>query len=130
MDKPTCTIWEDGTKQWYLNGKLHREDGPAAEYADGTKAWYLNDKLHREDGPAVELLSGSKRWYLNDKLHREDGPAIEYADGTKHWYLNDRELAEHEFDTQLFIKWVKRGGEELYEKEITSADDNIKDCLC
>ena len=24
--------------------------------ADGTKEWYLNDKLHREDGPAIELL--------------------------------------------------------------------------
>lgn len=22
--------------------------------ADGTKVWYLNDELHREDGPAVE----------------------------------------------------------------------------
>ena len=22
----------DGTKYWYLNGKYHRKDGPAAEY--------------------------------------------------------------------------------------------------
>jgi len=27
-----------------LNGKLHREDGPAEEWADGTKYWFLNDK--------------------------------------------------------------------------------------
>ena len=32
----------DGTKSWYLNGKLHREDGPAIECADGNKFWYLN----------------------------------------------------------------------------------------
>jgi hypothetical protein len=29
-------------KFWYLNGELHREDGPAAEYSDGKKYWYLN----------------------------------------------------------------------------------------
>ena len=54
------------------------------ERANGTKYWYLNDKLHRENGlPAVEDVAGDNYWYLNDKLHREDGPAIERADGTK-----------------------------------------------
>ena len=48
-------------------------------YANGDKSWYLNGKRHREDGPAVEYASGDKFWYLNGKLHREDGPAIEYA---------------------------------------------------
>jgi hypothetical protein len=27
---------------WYLNGKLHRTDGPAIEHSDGDKEWYLN----------------------------------------------------------------------------------------
>ena len=35
--------YANGTKLWYLNGVLHRTDGPAIEYADGTKSWYLND---------------------------------------------------------------------------------------
>ena len=26
-------IDDNGTKRWYLNGKLHREDGPAEEYS-------------------------------------------------------------------------------------------------
>jgi broad-specificity NMP kinase len=30
------------TKCWYLNDKLHREDGPAFEWADGTKEWWLD----------------------------------------------------------------------------------------
>jgi hypothetical protein len=30
------------------DGKLHREDGPAAEYGDGTKEWWINGKRHRE----------------------------------------------------------------------------------
>ena len=34
----------NGHKEWFLNGKLHREDGPAVEYADGRKEWHLNGK--------------------------------------------------------------------------------------
>jgi hypothetical protein len=75
-------------KMWYLNSKLHREDGPAVEWIDGSKEWFLNGQRHREDGPAVEKVDGSKEWYLNGKYHREDGPAREYADGTKEWWLN------------------------------------------
>ena len=62
----------DGVKEWYLNGKAHREDGPAVEYAGGYKEWWLNDKLHREDGPAIEGGDGSKRWYLEGVLLDED----------------------------------------------------------
>ena len=77
-----------GNKRWYLNGKLHREDGPAIEYSNGDKYWYLNGKLHRVDGPAIEYVNGDKYWYLNGELHREDGPAIEYTNGNKSWFLN------------------------------------------
>ena len=37
-------VWPNGDKWWYLNGKYHREDGPAVESANGTKLWYLNGK--------------------------------------------------------------------------------------
>ena len=77
-----------GNIYWHNeDGQLHREDGPAIEYADGSKFWYLNGELHREDGPAIDEY-GSKYWYINGKLHREDGPAIERANGTKEWFLN------------------------------------------
>jgi hypothetical protein len=66
-------------------------------YPDGTKCWYLNGKLHREDGPAVEWDNGNKWWFLNGKLHREDGPAIDWSDGTKKWCLNDKEYTEEEY---------------------------------
>jgi hypothetical protein len=92
---------EYGTKRWYLNGNLHRTDGPAIEYVSGSKEWYLNGNLHRTDGPAVELASGSKSWFLNGNLHRTDGPAVEYSDGSKFWYLNDKAYTEAEWRKQL-----------------------------
>jgi hypothetical protein len=59
---------------------------------DGTKYWYLNGKIHREDGPAIEGTTGSKYWYRNGQYHREDGPAIEYSNGTGYWYLNGKRI--------------------------------------
>jgi hypothetical protein len=94
MHQPTMTVDGDGTKIWRLDGKLHREDGPAVEYADGSKTWYLNDKLHREDGPAYEGVDGTKAWFLHGKWHREDGPAVEHANGRTEWYLNDRKYED------------------------------------
>jgi hypothetical protein len=35
--------WHDGSKQWYMGGKLHREDGPAVEYFYHVRSWYLNN---------------------------------------------------------------------------------------
>ena len=90
MQQPTMTVDGNGSKIWMLNGKRHREDGPAVKYPDGNKAWYLHGKYHREDGPAIEWANGNKSWWLHGKLHREDGPAAEWADGRKEWYLNDR----------------------------------------
>jgi hypothetical protein len=96
MIKYTVEAYNNGSKHWYLNGKLHREDGPAIEYPKVGNLWYLNGKLHREDGPAIESYNGSKCWYLNDKLHREDGPAIECPNGGKGWFLNGKELTEQQ----------------------------------
>jgi hypothetical protein len=96
MIEYTVKVNTNGTKSWYLDNKLHREDGPAIEYSNGSKFWYLNGKRHREDGPAIEWSNGAKEWYLDGKLHREDGPAVEYSDGTKYWYLDGKELTEQE----------------------------------
>ena len=96
MIKYEVRVYDYGSKEWYLNDKRHREDGPAIEFTNGYKAWYLNDKRHREDGPAMEYANGDKFWCLNDRLHREDGPAIEWASGDKYWYLNGEYLTEAE----------------------------------
>jgi hypothetical protein len=51
----------DGTREWHLNGKRHREDGPAIEYANGRRDWFLNGKQvstpARADVPAPALVA-------------------------------------------------------------------------
>ena len=74
--KPVCEVYANGDKRWYLNDKLHREDGPAAENADGSKYWCINDKLHREDGPAAEYADGYKAWYINGKKYEPSAHEI------------------------------------------------------
>ena len=44
----------NGSKEWYLDGKLHRLDGPAIERANGGREWWVNGELYREDGPSIE----------------------------------------------------------------------------
>ena len=89
-DKPTMEIDEYGNKVWKLNGKYHRGDGPACEYADGTKFWCLKGKRHREDGPAIEWPDGDKAWYLNDEevteeevMRNKEEPTMEIDDFEK-----------------------------------------------
>jgi hypothetical protein len=83
MIEYTVKVSADGYTSWWLNGKRHREDGPAAEWPDGGKEWYLNGKRHREDGPATEYPEGYKSWYLNGKYKTEEehkaamNPAVE-----------------------------------------------------
>lgn len=97
---------EDGSKLWYYNNQLHREDGPAVKWSDGTKIWYQNGLRHRTDGPAFEKLDGTKLWYQNDKLHRTDGPAIELADGRKEYRFHGRKISYMEFLLDQILKYV------------------------
>jgi hypothetical protein len=107
---------DDGLRVWRNSeGLLHREDGPAVEYANGTRMWYLNNQRHREDGPAVEWVSGTRMWCRNGQLHRESGPAVEWADGRRAWHLNGHQLTFEEWldkaatpqhQTLLRLRWA------------------------
>ena len=37
---PVLTVSADGTRTWRHHGNLHRDDGPAVEWADGDRWWY------------------------------------------------------------------------------------------
>ena len=75
-------IDEHGTREWWLNDRRHREDGPAREWADGTKEWYRDGLLHREDGPAVEWADEIQEWWLWSNCLGEGGEGF--------WALWDR----------------------------------------
>ena len=62
---------------------------------DGTPTF---KKLHRTDGPAAEWANGSKYWWVMGKEHRTDGPAVEFGDGYKFWFVNGEQLTEKQFN--------------------------------
>jgi hypothetical protein len=73
---------KDGIITYFVDNKLHREDGPAIIYPNGTKFWYKEGNNHREVGPAKVWVDGNEEWWLNGELHREDGPAGDYTKGS------------------------------------------------
>ena len=80
MIKYEVEVYANGDKLWRLNGKFHREDGPAVEYAYGTKYWYLNDNNLTEaehkakTDPTVEMTMEEicKALGKNVKVKRND----------------------------------------------------------
>ena len=94
-----CRVDDDeGTAEYYnALGQRHREHGPAIVYEDGTREWFLNGIRHRADGPAVVYTSGTREWYLNGQRHRLDGPAVEYSDGYCAWFIDGKALTEAEW---------------------------------
>jgi hypothetical protein len=109
----------NGTKLWYQNGQYHRLDGPACEFTNGDKFWYQNNKRHRLDGPAIEFISGVKYWYQNGQCHRLDGPAYEHENGTKRWYIEGKEYTEKEYNKKIGKKMNK-------ENIVTTLQDRIE----
>jgi hypothetical protein len=77
-------------KEYRINGKLHRLDGPSKVYKNGGKRWFQANQLHRVDGPAVIYGNGGKRWFQFGKLHRVDGPAVIYKNGGKRFYIHGK----------------------------------------
>jgi len=63
----------DGYKYWYRNGELHREDGPAIEYANGYKYWYLNGIEYTESSYKAEIAKRSNSNPCNGKVVEIDG---------------------------------------------------------
>lgn len=61
----------NGDIETLVNGKYHSiDDMPAITTVSGTKYWYTNGKLHRDDStsgpmPAIEYKDGTKRYFKN-----------------------------------------------------------------
>ena len=116
VDEIECSINDEGTKMWLLNGQFHREDGPAIEYANGTKYWYINGLLHREDGPAIDWPDRTAIWYIKNNRHRLDGPAVIFDRCSSIWCINDHDV------TDEITKWAKDNDIDL---DNLSEDDKL-----
>lgn len=102
-------IDKKGNKNWYRNGKHHREEIdpvsgeelPAIESANGDRSWVVNGQYHRNHGPAIITMEGAEAWYQHGKMHRENGPAIIYAHGLVEWYVEGIKLTDEQIDAMI-----------------------------
>jgi hypothetical protein len=63
--------------EYWLNGKLHNENGPAIVYKNGRIEYWKDGKRHNENGPAVVIPEqGITEYWLNGEKHNENGPAL------------------------------------------------------
>ena len=75
-DKSTMEVDDWSNKYWYLNDELHREDGPAVEYADGNKYWWLNGKPVTEE----EVMGNNNKDNVKNLITKSDGGPSSYYD--------------------------------------------------
>jgi hypothetical protein len=61
----------DGSQSWKVDGKFHRDEGPAIIYKTGTMIWYQHGRLHCETGPAWCWLNGELEWWLQGIQYTE-----------------------------------------------------------
>lgn len=97
VDGP-AVVWSDGSCEYFQNGIIHNENGPALveKTSSYTRSlWYVNGNLHREDGPALEHVTqnGDKNYYeywVDGKKHRTDGPTVIHPSKTEIWYFENK----------------------------------------
>ena len=95
-------------KLWLKNSIRDQENGKIQKYLNGItyKSWVINGKNHREDGPAIEYSDGYQEWFINGKRHCLDGPAfIDQTGGNKEYYINGKELSKSQF--KKLVKHLK-----------------------
>src|ERR1700691_1668900 len=80
--------------------KLPKNYTGIIEYPNGSIFYYLNGKRHREDGPAIIRTDGTLEYFLNGFYHREDGPAVINEKG-EFYFLNDINITDEVND------WIK-----------------------
>ena len=85
--QPEKIVRPDRVGYW-LNNKIHREDGPAIEWSDGSKFWYVKGLCHSDNTFAVEDQNGNKFWYFKGMRHRKDGPANSYTNSYSNKYFS------------------------------------------
>ncbi|HNC57649.1 MAG TPA: hypothetical protein PLP33_19585 [Leptospiraceae bacterium] len=47
--------YPNGTKEWYKEGNLHRDDEPAVEYSHGGKEWWIDGENYSKE--IIQILT-------------------------------------------------------------------------
>ncbi len=103
MDKHESTVTIDiFGEHWLLDGKYHRENGPAHRDREGYAGWYQHGKCHRMGGPARIWAVGKRRreewWVRNDDI----------TEPVERW-ISDNELPPwREWDDEVRALFVLR----------------------
>ena len=58
-----AVVYENGTKEWYHYGKLHRLIDPAVIYANGDCEWWVDGKRH-----GVTISCGKRYWFYDGEF--------------------------------------------------------------
>lgn len=107
----------NGDFEFYKNDLLHQEEKlPAIKRNNGSLEWWVDGKRHREDGPAVINTYGTLEWWVNGERHREGGPAIinddEYEwwfNGKKHRNNSDSPAIKRKLNGEIIEEWWVNG---------------------
>jgi hypothetical protein len=93
---------------WYIKGNVHRENGPAVEYAYGNREWWVHGKRHRTDGPAVEYVDGWKEWWIKDLQFRSEESHRSLVNETKDmvWQICSSRIVADPLFAEYFLKFL------------------------
>ena len=64
-------IQKNGTKEYYYDNFLHRENFPAVIYPNGDFEYWQFGRRHRLDGPAV-VIGKNQYWFENGNFIKYD----------------------------------------------------------
>ena len=96
-------IWNNGDIKYLYKQNYHRLDGPANETYHGVFYW-VDGKLHRTNGPAIAWSNGEQSYWINDKLHRLDGPAVTWDNGEEFYFVDNKEVSKEDFYKNYYQK--------------------------
>lgn len=76
-DMPASQRYDHGFKvrKWFRNGYPHRDGGLPSEISDdGSMRYFVNGKLHRTDGPAVIKADGTELYFIEGMPQLDKNP--------------------------------------------------------
>lgn len=108
-------VWIDGGEEWWVDGKLHREDGPAVIRSTGLKQWWFKGKILYQNNEAfttpligVETTYGKKSSRSKDNiLHIVDNTLFTQVADTTHYIVVAEDIAGYDEISDRPLKFKK-----------------------